>query len=98
MTDRAVQFLGYGSALLTTASFFPQAIKVLRTNETRGISLRMYLLFSLGVLGWGIYGWLNRDWPVFVANLITFPATAAILDRKIRAQMLLSRKGYEQGQ
>ena len=58
----------------------------------------MYLLFSLGVLGWGIYGWLNRDWPVFVANLITFPATAAILDRKIRAQLLLSRKGYEQGQ
>ena len=85
MTDRAVQLLGYGSAFLTTTSFFPQAIKVLRTNETRGISLRMYLLFTFGVAGWGIYGWLNRDWPVFAANLITFPATAAILERKIKS-------------
>lgn len=45
----------------------------------------MYLLFTLGVAGWGIYGWLNRDWPVFAANLITFPATAAILERKIKS-------------
>lgn len=82
MTDRAVQFLGYGSALLTTASFFPQALKVLRTNETRGFPCAC-ICFSVLVC------WVN---------LITFPATAAILDRKIRAQLLLSRKGYEQGQ
>jgi MtN3 and saliva related transmembrane protein len=93
----SVQLLGYGSAVLTTCSFYPQAIKTLRTNETRGISLRMYLLFTVGITGWGIYGYLNRDWPVFVANLVTFPATAAILERKLQAQWALRRQRQHQG-
>ncbi len=93
----SVQILGYGSAVLTTCSFYPQAIKTLRTNETRGISLRMYLLFTLGITGWGIYGYLNRDWPVFVANLVTFPAPAAILERKLQAQGALRRQRQHQG-
>lgn len=90
--DLPVQLLGYASAALTTSSFFPQAIKTLRTNETRGISLRMYLLFSIGITGWALYGFLNRDWPVLVANLVTLPATAAILERKINS---LRRSGGE---
>jgi MtN3 and saliva related transmembrane protein len=93
----AVTALGYAAASLTTLSFFPQAIKTLRTNETRGISLRMYLLFTVGITGWGIYGYLNRDWPVFVANLVTLPATAAILERKLQAQWALRRQRQHQG-
>lgn len=83
-TDLVLPLLGYTAAVLTTVSFYPQAIKTLRTNDTRGLSLRMYLLFTLGVVGWGVYGLLRRDWPVFVANLATLPATLAILERKIR--------------
>ncbi|MEB3240203.1 MAG: SemiSWEET transporter [Cyanobacteriota bacterium] len=82
--DLVLPLLGYTAAVLTTVSFYPQAIKTLRTNDTRGLSLRMYLLFTVGVVGWGVYGLLRRDWPVFVANLATLPATLAILERKIR--------------
>jgi MtN3 and saliva related transmembrane protein len=82
--DPLLPLLGYTAAVLTTVSFYPQAIKTLRTNDTRGLSLRMYLLFTIGVMGWGLYGLLRRDWPVFAANLATLPATMAILDRKIR--------------
>ena len=33
--------IGYTAATLTTASFFPQAIKTLRSSDTRAISLGM---------------------------------------------------------
>ena len=84
MSD-ALQWLGYGSAVLTPSSFFPQALKTIRTDQTEAISLRMYLLFSLGVSGWGLYGLLKQDWPVFWANVVTLPAILAVLDRKLRA-------------
>ena len=84
MSD-APQWLGYGSAVLTTSSFFPQALKTIRTNKTEAISLPMYVLFSLGVSGWALYGLLRQDWPVFWANVVTLPAILAVLDRKLRA-------------
>ena len=84
MSD-APQWLGYGSAVLTTSSFFPQALKTIRTNKTEAISLPMYVIFSLGVSGWALYGLLRQDWPVFWANVVTLPAILAVLDRKLRA-------------
>jgi MtN3 and saliva related transmembrane protein len=90
--------LGYTAAVLTTVSFYPQAIKTLRTNDTRGLSLRMYLLFTLGVMAWGLYGLLRRDWPVFVANLATLPATLAILERRFTGGRRQRRSGIGQTQ
>ena len=51
-------FLGYIAATLTTISFFPQALKTLRSRDTHSISLRMYLLFTTGVAFWALYGWM----------------------------------------
>jgi len=47
--------IGTIAATLTTLSFLPQAIMVLRTGETRGISLGMYSAFTFGVALWVIY-------------------------------------------
>ena len=59
--------IGYVAAAITTLSFFPQAIKTLRSRDTRGISLRMYLLFTIGVALWAIYGLQVNDGPVLFA-------------------------------
>ena len=77
--------LGYVAASLTTASFFPQAIKTVRSGDTRGISLGMYALFTLGISCWGVYGLLTRDGPLIVANAITLVPAGLILERKLRA-------------
>ena len=77
--------LGYVAASLTTASFFPQAIKTVRSGDTRGISLGMYALFTLGISCWGVYGLLTRDGPLIVANAITLMPAGLILERKLRA-------------
>ena len=62
----AIAALGYVAASLTTLSFIPQAIKTLRTGDTRGISLRMYALFTAGIALWGIYGLLTGDGPLLL--------------------------------
>lgn len=52
MSASSVDALGYVAAVLTTSSFFPQALKTLRTRDTSGISLGMYLMFTSGVVVW----------------------------------------------
>jgi len=85
MDDAMVRLLGYVAAVLTTASFFPQAIKTLRSNDTRAISLPMYLLFSAGIATWALYGLLRGDGPVIAANLITLVPASIVLERKWRS-------------
>jgi MtN3 and saliva related transmembrane protein len=77
------ELVGYVAAGLTTASFFPQAFKTLRSGETKAISLGMYALFTSGVALWSLYGLLVKDGPVLVANLITLVPAAVVLQRKI---------------
>jgi MtN3 and saliva related transmembrane protein len=81
----SVSLLGYAAATLTTLSFFPQAIKTVRSGDTSGISLPMYLLFTLGICLWGVYGLLTGDGPLVVANAITLLPALVVLERKLRA-------------
>jgi len=78
--------LGYAAATLTTLSFFPQALHTLRSGDTRGISIPMYVLFTLGITLWGLYGLLTRDGPLVVANAITLLPALVVLERSLRAR------------
>ncbi len=44
--------VGYLAALLTSSAFIPQVLMVLRTDDTRSISLGMYTLFAFGLSLW----------------------------------------------
>ena len=79
--------IGYIAATLTTVSFFPQAIKTLRSRDTQSISLRMYILFTSGVMFWSIYGWLVDDGPVLLANLITLVPAVIVLGIKLSSYL-----------
>jgi Uncharacterized conserved protein len=72
------------AATLTTVSFVPQAIKTIRTRDTSGISLGMYVVFTLGIACWFGYGIVLQSWPMIVANIITFGLSATILALKLR--------------
>ena len=84
--------IGYTAATLTTASFFPQAIKTLRSGDTRAISLGMYTLFTTGVALWSLYGLLAADGPVLMANLITLLPAAVVLQRKLNRLSLVKHE------
>lgn len=76
-------FIGYTAAFLTTLAFVPQAFQSWKTRDLSGISLPMYSLFSLGVLGWLIYGVLINSWPIMLANSITLILACIVLYLKI---------------
>lgn len=77
-----IDLLGYLAAFLTTASFVPQAWKVIRTRETHALSLAMYVMFSSGVALWLAYGILLESWPLIAANCVTLVLTLIILVMK----------------
>ncbi|WP_296447847.1 SemiSWEET transporter, partial [Rhodoferax sp. UBA5149] len=63
--------IGFIAAVLTTASFVPQAWHTFQTRDVRGISLGMYSAFTAGVACWLVYGLLLGAWPIVIANCIT---------------------------
>jgi MtN3 and saliva related transmembrane protein len=76
--------IGYVAAALTTSSFVPQAIKTIRSRDTRAISLGMYVTFTIGIALWFVYGVTLGSWPVILSNVLTFLLAAVILALKIR--------------
>ncbi|MFZ4622970.1 MAG: SemiSWEET transporter [Rhodoferax sp.] len=77
-------FIGTLAAVLTTASFLPQAWHTFTTKDVSGISLGMYSVFTAGVAGWLVYGLLLEAWPIVIANVITLALATAILVMKLR--------------
>lgn len=86
------ELLGAAAALLTTASFLPQAIRVIRTNDTNAISLTMYLMFTVGVGFWFAYGVALGSRPMIAANAVTFLLAVIILAQKVRHLVQSRRK------
>ncbi len=76
--------IGFVAAVLTTASFVPQAWHTFKTRDVRGISLGMYSTFTVGVACWLVYGLLLGAWPIVIANCITLVLAAGILAMKLR--------------
>ncbi|GFZ32245.1 sugar transporter SemiSWEET [Clostridium zeae] len=70
------------AAILTTVSFVPQAVKTIKTKDTSGISFVMYLLFTVGVFCWLIYGTYIKDIAIISANAVTLILASIILKCK----------------
>ena len=79
-----IDAIGSVAAVLTTASFIPQAWHSFKTRDVSGVSLGMYSVFTLGVALWLLYGVLLQSWPLMIANSITLLLAAAILGMKLR--------------
>lgn len=80
----SLEWLGYVAATLTTVAFLPQTVKTLRTRDTSGISLGMYLVFTVGIVCWFGYGLYLGSWPMILSNAVTFVLSIIILVMKIR--------------
>lgn len=78
------EWIGLLAAILTTAAYIPQTIKVLRTRDTRSLSLGMYLMITSGIGMWFIYGVLLESPSLILANGITFLMAFTILVMKVR--------------
>jgi MtN3 and saliva related transmembrane protein len=91
----STDFLGTTAAVLTTLSFIPQVVKILKTRNTSGISLIMYALFVMGVACWLAWGITIGATPVVIANAFTLVLSSAVLLLKIRSVLMGREKLWE---
>lgn len=84
LSSTAVEGLGFVAAFCTTAAFVPQLVRVMRLRSARDISLPTFLLFSVGVFLWLLYGLYTGSKPVIASNAVTLVLSVSILVLKLR--------------
>jgi uncharacterized protein with PQ loop repeat len=57
--------------------------KIIHTRETAGVSLWMHVTFAAGVAFWFMLGVLIWNWPMMIANAVTFALTMVIIMMKL---------------
>ena len=79
-----ITILGLIAGALTTLSGLPQIIKIWLTKKTEDLSLSMYIILSIGVFLWLIYGVMVKDIPIIAANIIGIILIVSILVLKLK--------------
>lgn len=78
------EIIGYLAAVLTTAAYIPQTVKVLKTKNTQSLSWGWVLLINSGIGLWTVYGIMLGEWPLIIANGVTFVMSCVILLMKVK--------------
>ena len=76
--------IGLGGAVCTTAANLPQLKKAWTTGQTDDISLKMLLLFACGLGLWVVYGLLQDDVIIILANGVSLALLGALMYLKLR--------------
>jgi MtN3 and saliva related transmembrane protein len=84
--------IGLAAAVCTTAANLPQLKKAWITGQTDDLSLKTLLLFGSGLMLWVIYGLLQRDVVIILANGISLLILSVILYLKIIGLERFSRR------
>jgi MtN3 and saliva related transmembrane protein len=78
------ELVGYVAAVLTTAAYVPQVIKVARHRHTQSISLGMYCLLTTGIALWAVYGFMIDSPSLELANVLSCAMAGFIMYMKIK--------------
>lgn len=79
----SLDLLGLVASVFTTSSFIPQVWRTWKTRDVSGISLPTYLIITIGLALWLVYGILRGDLPLIVANAVMVVLTGAITVMKL---------------
>lgn len=75
--------IGSIAGVLTTLAFIPQVVKVVKTKDTKSLSLGMYSMQVVGVFLWLLHGIVIGDMALLIANAVTFCLALIIFVYKI---------------
>ncbi|MDD7261547.1 MAG: SemiSWEET transporter [Fusobacterium mortiferum] len=83
-----IEIIGLIAACLTTSSFLPQVLMVIKTKDTKSISLKMYSIFVIGTALWIFYGLSTNNMPIVLANSIIEMLALIILYYKVKEKKI----------
>ena len=76
--------IGILAAFCTTASYFPQLKKCWETKSAGDLSLKMFSALAVGIALWIVYGFMQSDWVIVLANAVSLCCLMGILYYKLR--------------
>lgn len=79
-----LDLLGLIAGTLTTVSFMPQVIKTWKSKSAKDISTAMFIVLSIGIILWIVYGFLTKAIPVIAANFATLILVLIIIILKFK--------------
>src|ERR1051325_5090450 len=78
------EIFGLIGACLTTFSFLPQAIRILRSRSARDVSLVMYLMMTCGSCMWLVYGLFLGSLSLILSNAVGLLLVGSVLALKLQ--------------
>jgi len=78
-----LDILGLIAASFSTSSFIPQIWRTWKTHDVSGISLSTYIIMTIALSLWLLYGILKGDVPLIIANAIMVMLSSIIAAMKI---------------
>jgi MtN3 and saliva related transmembrane protein len=84
----ATTAIGLMAALCTTASYVPQLKKCWETGSDGDLSLKMFSILAAGIGLWVVYGVLQGDIVIILANSVSLVLLAGILYFRLREDFL----------
>ena len=75
--------IGIAAAVCTTAANLPQLKKAWTTGQTDDISLKTLLLLACGLGLWVVYGVLQKDVVIILANAISLALISGLVCLKL---------------
>ena len=76
---------GFAAGTLTTIAFVPQVAQSWKSRDLAGVSLKMYGLFTAGLMLWLAYGLALGSWPIIINNAVTLVLAGVVLYLKVTA-------------
>jgi MtN3 and saliva related transmembrane protein len=84
--------IGFVAACCTTVSYIPQLKKCWDTGTAEDLSLKMLSILATGIALWVLYGILQQDWVIIIANSVSLSLLFALLLFKLREMRSRRRK------
>lgn len=79
-----MEIIGVIAGILTLSTYVPQAVKTMRTKQTKDLSLGTYVLLIVSAFLWVVYG-AGHDLPsIWVTNTVVGSLGILIAAIKIR--------------
>ena len=82
-----IEIIGLTAGAMGGVSLFPQVLKVIKTKSTKDISREMFLLLTVSIFLWLVYGILMNILPIIIANFFGLIQALIILYYKIENQL-----------
>lgn len=77
------ELIGWLATVLGIISFVPQTLKVYKTDDTKSISLGMYIIITISFGLWIYYGFVLNLKPILYGNMCIIIMSIYILITKI---------------